>query len=264
MTRILFAALLCLAPLAAYADDAKAPQAAAKPNIDPEAKKVIEKAIDAVGGAAALEKYPASNAKIKGEMTAFGLDIPFEGDLVAQRPDKARLAMTATVQGTKIEVVQVVNGNKVKTTGGNENPSAAEKEELRQVPVLAEVSALTPLLKGDKFTVKAEKDEVVGDAPASVILVTAKGLNDVRLFFDKKTGLPIKTVRKSISPAAAPGAEATKVTEEMILSDYKEVQGIKSPFKTVVTHDGKKFMTMTVTELKYMEKADAKAFAIDD
>ena len=48
------------------------------------------------------------------------------------------------------------------------------------------------------------------------------------------------------------------------MSDWKTIDGVKMPAKSVVNHDGKKFMTMEMTEMKLMDKADAKKFAIDD
>ena len=94
-----------------------------------------------------------------------------------------------------------------------------------------------------------------------MVLVTAKDLNDTKLSFDKKTGLLTKVERKGLAPSMG---EPTEVTEETVMSDFKKVDGVMQPTKMVVTHDGKKFMTMTVTDTKLMEKADAKAFALDD
>lgn len=257
MTRTLLLAALLVAPLSVRADDAK-------PGIDAEAKKIVEKAIEAEGGKEAIEKNKASSAKVKGEMSLFGLDIPFTGEIVTMDPDKISSQIDATMQGQQLSIVQIVNGDKVKSTmNGMPTPmDDAQKKELKQMPLMMEVTSLVPLLKGDKFTVKAEKDEKVGDADASVVLITGKDLKDVRMFFDKKTGLPLKTVRKGLGLGAGP--EPVEVTEETVISDWKTVDGVKMPSKSVVNHDGKKFMTMEMTEMKLMEKADPKKFAIDD
>ena len=254
--RTLLIAALFAAPFAANAQD--------KPGIDAEAKKVIEKAIEAQGGKEALEKYPASSSKIKGQMSMLGMDIPFTGEIVTSGTDKVRTQLDAEVQGQKMEILQIVNGDKVKqTVSGAEQPLTDEtKKELLQTPMVLEISSMTPLLKGDKYTVKSEKDEKVGDADTSVVLITAKGLKDVRLFFDKKTGLMVKITRKSLG--IGDGPEPIEVTEETIVSDYKAVDGVKMPAKSVTMHDGKKFMTIEVTEMKLMDKADAKKFALDD
>ncbi len=229
-----------------------------------EAKAVVEKAIKAHGGAAALDKYPASTSKFKGQMALFGLDIDFTGDLTAQLPDKVKMTIDADINGMKMAFVQVVNGDKVKNmVGGQATPVGdKEKAELKMMLKMLEVSNLTPLLT-DKYTIKAEKDDKVADADAAVVLVTGKDFKDTRLFFDKKTGLLVKTVRQGLAPEGPTGG-TKEVTEETVMSEFKVFDGVKQPTKSVVNHDGKKFMTMTVTEMKMMAKADPKAFALDD
>ncbi len=228
-----------------------------------DAAAVVKKAIAAHGGADALNKYQAGSYKVKGDMSVFGMDIDFTGAMTYQVPDKYRMEINAEVMGQKLAVVQVVNGKTVKNTiNGMATPLGdAEKAELQQAAMIQEVSQLTPLLDSKKYTIKAEKDADVNDKPCSVVLVTAKDFKDTRLFFDKKSGLLVKTERKGLAPSMG---EPKEVNEETLLSDYKKVDGVAIPMKLVVNHDGKKFMTMTVSDAKVMEKADPKAFAVDD
>ena len=235
---------------------AVAPSAAQAPD---SAEAVVKKAIDAHGGADVLKKFQAGESKFKGEMTVFGMDLEFTAKLVYQLPDKFRMEIDTEAGGQKLAIVQVVNGEKVKSTlNGMPTPvEDAEKKELRQAAMLQEVSQLTPLLEGKKYTLKLEKPT----DDANVVLVTAKDLNDTRLSFDKKTGLLVKTQRKGLAPGMG---ESREVEEETVMSDFKKVDGMVLPMTLVVNHDGKKFMSMTVTEAKLMEKADPKAFAVDD
>ncbi len=223
------------------------------------AEAVVKKAIEAHGGADALKKFTAGEAKFKGEMTVFGMDLEFTARLVYQLPDKFRMEIDTEAGGQKLAIVQVVNGDKVKNTlNGTAAPlGEAEQKELKQASMMQEISQLAPLVDSKKYTIKLEKPT----DDANVVLVTAKNLNDTKLFFDKKTGLLTRTERKGLAPSMG---EPTEVTEVTTLSDYKKVNGIMQPTKMEVTHDGKKFMTMTATEQKMMEKADAKAFALDD
>lgn len=228
-----------------------------------DAAAVVKKAIAAHGGAEALNKYTAGSYKIKGDMTVQGTDLDFTGDILYQLPAKFRMTIDANLGGQKLTVVQVTNGKKHKTTlnGMEQKMSAAEKAELDQAAMMQEVSQLTPLVEGKKYTIKSEKDADVKGKPASVVLVTAKDFKDTRLYFDKKTGLLVKTERKGLAPGAEKPQE---VTEESYMSDFKKVDGVMLPMKITVNHDGKKFMSMTVTDAKMMEKADPKAFAVDD
>src|SRR5262249_16094326 len=160
------------------------------------------------------------------------------------------------VAGQKLTVVQVVNGTKVKNTlnGMSSALGAAEKTELAQAAAMQEISQLTPLL-GTKYTIKAEKVEDVNGAPTGVVPGTGKAFKATKLFCEKKLGLLVKISRKCRAPGVG---DPQEVVEETILSDYKLVDGVMTPMKMTVTHDGKKFMNMTVVESKLMEKADPK------
>jgi hypothetical protein len=223
------------------------------------AEAVVKKGIEAHGGAEVLKKLIAGESKFKGEMTVFGMDLEFTAKLVYQLPDKMRMAIDTEAGGMKLAIVQIVNGEKAKSTlNGTPTPlGEAEAKELRQAMMIQQVTQLTPLLEGKKYTIKLEKPT----DDANVVLVTAAGLNDTKLFFDKKTGLLTKVERKGLAPSMG---EPMEVTEETVMSDFKKVDGVMQPTKMVVNHDGKKFMSMTVTETKLMEKADEKAFALDD
>jgi hypothetical protein len=229
---------------------------------DDAANKVVEASIKAHGGADALKKFKAGSSKMKGEMVVFGMDLEFTGDLAYELPDKYKMTILTDVAGQKLTVVQVVNGTKVKNTlnGMALNLGAAEKSELAQAAAMQEIAQLTPLLGSEKYTIKAEKDEDVGGMPASVVLVTAKDFKATKLYFDKKSNLLVKTSRKGLAPGMG---EPQEVMEETILSDYKPVEGIQTPMKMAVTHDGKKFMNVTVSDVKVAEKSDVK-FATDD
>ncbi len=227
------------------------------------AEAVVKKAIEAHGGADVLNKYKAGSASIKGEMAVFGMDLTFTGEMTYFLPDKYKMTINADVAGQKLAIVQIANGGKYKQTINNmATPlKEAERDELLQSAMLQEVSQLTPLLGGKKYTIKAEKDSEVNGMAAAVVLVTAKGFKDTKVYFDKKTGMLVKTERKGLAPTMD---EPKEVIEETFLSDYKKVEGVFQPMKVVVQHDGKKFMTMTMSDSKLMEKADEKLFATDD
>ena len=82
---------------------------------DDKAEAVIKKAIEAHGGADALNKYKAARFTMKGEMAIMGMDVEISGDM-AYRPDSFRMSINLTVMGQQIAVHQVVNGEKGKRT----------------------------------------------------------------------------------------------------------------------------------------------------
>jgi hypothetical protein len=227
---------------------------------DDQATAVVKKAIAAHGGADALKKSQSGTSTIKGEMTVNGMDLTFTGKVVTALPDKLRLEIAAEVMGQKVDVVQVVNGAKAKNTvNGMAIPlEDAQKDDMKAGLAAREAQTLVPLLDGKRFTLKAEKDADVDGKPAAVVLVNGQGLKDAKFFFDKKTGLLAKVERKGLAPGGS-----GEVASESVLSDYKKVDGVMVPTKFVIHHDGKKFMTMELTETKY-GPVPATEFATDD
>jgi hypothetical protein len=209
---------------------AVAPSAAQAPDT---AEAVLKKAIDAHGGADTLKKLQAGESKFKGDMAVFGMELEFTGRMVYQAPDKFRMEIDTEIMGQKLAILQVVNGTKTKNSlNGMAAPlGEAEQKELRQAAMMQEISQLTPLLDAKKFTIKSEKPT----DDANVVLVTAKDLNDTKLFFDKKSGLLVKTQRRGLAPSMG---EPKEVDEETVMSDFKKVDGVLVPMKLVVNHDG--------------------------
>lgn len=226
---------------------------------DDKAADVIRKAIDAHGGADALNKYPANESRMTGKMSFGGVDMSLNLTMKATVPDKVKLDIGYEVMGQKGTIVQVVNGDKVRQTqdGKPTKLTEAQEGELRQMGAAQEVSMLTPLLK-PKYTLTADKDADVGGKPAAVVRVQAKGLKDLRLFFDRGTGLLTQMERQGLDPTGK------AVTETTTFEDYKKVQGVQVPMKSVVNHDGKPFMTLTVTEYKPLEKIADAEFTLAD
>jgi hypothetical protein len=227
---------------------------------DKAAEDVVNKAIGAHGGKDLLTKLVAGTYSMEGKLSVGGMTLPFTGSVAYQLPDKLRQELKIGPAGAEVPVVVVANGDKVsQRIMGQASPVPNDvKEEVRQGVLAQEVTQLTPLLNASRFTLKAEADAQVGGKPAAVVLVTAKGLNDTRLYFDKATGLLVKTVRKALSP------DGKQVEEETIVSDYTKVSGVSVPKKITVNHDGKLFLEADMTNYKLAEKLDAKTFDTGD
>jgi len=86
--------------------------------------------------------------------------------------------------------------------------------------------------------------------------VTAKGHNDVSLWFDKESGLLVKIERQVYDDASM-----QEVGQEEHLSDYRDVSGVQTAMKLVWHRDGKKVVEIQYTDVRYPEKIDAAEFA---
>jgi outer membrane lipoprotein-sorting protein len=234
---------------------------------DEKAEAVVKKAIEAHGGADALNKYKAGKFKMKGEFSVMGLDFEFTGNVSYMLPDRYKVEVNADVSGMKLVINQVVKGESVKTSGtigGMAIPmnSDAEKAEVKMAAVIQEAEQLTPLLDAKKFTIKAGEEETVNDKKASVVIATPKALDkELKIYFDKESGLVVKTAHKGLGAGAGGPVE---VMEESYHSEYKKINGVQTATKLKVTHDGNKFMTAELSDIEVLEKIDDKEFTIDD
>jgi hypothetical protein len=93
----------------------------------------------------------------------------------------------------------------------------------------------------------------IDDQAATLVQGTSDGRTPVNLYFDDDSGLLIRSVRFSDSPV---GLAPTEVD----YSDYREVSGVKVPFKMLVTWlDGRS--TIQLSEVQANAAIDASKFA---
>jgi hypothetical protein len=237
-----------LAPAARAQDDAKA---------------VVEKAIKAHGGAANLDKFKAGRIKSKGVVSVAGMEIAVVGTSVFQLPGQSKSVLELEFMGNKVPVVQLVNGDRVSMTVNGmkrEDLGEAQLTEAKMAIYLQSIYQLTPLLDPAKFTIKALGESKFQDKPVVGVSVIDKDkkFKEVKLFFDKESGLLVRAERMSLD-----GVTMAEVPAEMVFSDYKEYGGVKRPAKTVIFQDGKKFLESEVVEFTPLDKVDAKEFELD-
>ena len=210
-------------------------------------KDVLQKAIKAHGGEANLKKFPAVEPKL-----------PFTGSVAFSVPDKVRVEMTFEFEGKKANSVQIVNGRKVSQTENGEASklSDATVAELRESGAIQELSLLYPLLEA-KYTLAAGKDATIDGKDCATIVVKSAALKETTLAFDKKSGHLTAMLRKGLNPVQK------VVDERTVFSEFKTIEGLVVPMKSVVSHDGRAFLEITVTEYKPMAKLNDKLFLVE-
>jgi hypothetical protein len=221
-----------------------------------ELQKIIDKARKAHGTDKEKGKAAASS-KVKGTVHTMGMDLEFTGDHQTQEPDKFRQAMNVSVNGNDIQIITVFDGKKawVNAAGNTmelgDDAVAAFKEEF----YAGKVGDLTAFKeKGYKLSALAEKK--IGDRPAVGVSVSHEGHKDIFLYFDKETGMLLMSERQAKDFM---GGEEYK--QETRYSDFKDVDGIKRPFKIKVLRNGEKYVEAEVTEFKTLDKLDDSTFA---
>ena len=228
----------------------------------------IKQAVEANGGAKTLSKYSAARFNMTGSMSVMGIELEFTGKIASQHPDRFSLEINSEIMGQKLVVNQVVKGDKMKskvTVGGTvvSTGTADEKEEMKMNLAMQEAEALLPLLDKKKFKLTSGGEEDVDGKKAAVINVTAIAIKrDFKAYFDKKSGLMVKTSHRG--QGFGEGGAAAEVLVESYHTEFKKINGIQIATKLIVKHDDKKFMTVNVSDYEMLEKIDDKEFTVDD
>jgi acetyl esterase/lipase len=128
-------------------------------------------------------------------------------------------------------------------------------DEVKAQVHLRRLLLLVHLLEDKSYELTALDEIKVNDISAIGVKVTAKGQRDVKLYFDKNTGLLAKIEWHIFEDGAN-----KEVLEEQFPSDYKEIDGLKTAMKEVWHRAGKKVLEMAYSEVKYREKIDAQEF----
>jgi len=98
-----------------------------------------------------------------------------------------------------------------------------------------------------------QQDEVDGKT-ASVIEISSADAGSIRLWVDSESGGVVKSVHQG---SAGDGPAEI----EQVYSDYREVDGIRIPFKTQVNQGGKEVAALALTEVVYNSGLDAETLS---
>jgi hypothetical protein len=214
------------------------------------ARQVVDKAIKTLGGADKITRYPCSTFKQKGTYYGQGQGLPYEGVNSIQHPDR----FAVEIQGV---FKLVVNGKQGWTKMGDmtKEMTAEELDVQRGQIYHGWVASLLPL-KEKEYKLSEFGNDTINGRPAVGVNVNRDGRPTVTLLFDKEKGLLLK----SSTIVKSPENDNKEVVEEVIYSEYKEVEGIPSPTKLLINRDGKKFVEAEISDLKLLEKLDDSVF----
>jgi hypothetical protein len=217
-----------------------------------EAREIVERAIKAQGGEAALARAQQCTRKDVGTQALLGREVPFVTQVTRSLPDKLRLKIEVD---RRFESTIVVDGDKGwQSEGGPAVQMAPQRlKEVREELYLWWLTTLVPLTRPG-FTLSTLPDTKVEGEAAAGVKVVHKGHADTKMYFLKRNGLLAKVERR------APEAGLT-VDKEYFYSSYKEHAGVKLPTKEVVKVNGRKWTEFTISDYAFPAKLDAKAFA---
>jgi hypothetical protein len=217
---------------------------------------LVDKAVRSHGGEANLARCPAVTAKMKGTFYGLGLKAPFTGEFAAQGADRQRVVFEAEACGQAIRFVHVLCGDKCWNKLGDEleELDADGVADAREEAHAEWVATLVPL-KAKAYTLTSLGEVRIDQRPAAGVRVSSKGHRDVSLYFDKETGLLVKTESRVKDEGGG------EVTEETFLGGYQDVQRTKQATTLTVKRDGASYLEAELSEIKLAEKLDDTVFA---
>lgn len=230
---------------------------------DVEARAIIDKAIKAHGGAEKLSQFKAVSVKWSGKHKVEN-QFYWDADRVVtyQAPDKIRFDFDVhNPNGGGFAFTRVVNGKK---GWQGSDRGTRELKDADVAHILGELYAhwlasVVPL-NDRAFKFSLFGDATVDEKDAVGVRVSCKGRPDVNLFFDKKTGLVIKSERRARDPGTN-----EEYTAESIYRDHRPFQGVMWPTVRVDRRDGKELEDdsgrFELSEYRALNKLDEKSLA---
>jgi len=214
----------------------------------PSADEILDKYIQAIGGAERLSRITSFVAK--GTSSGYG---PESG----KRPTE----IYANAPGLRSMIIHTDNGDSTTTTDGR---AAWISAPLRPVAVL-------PLTGGELEGAKLDAalsfpgqvkqalnrwrsgaPSIIDDRKVQVVQGTTAGGSIATLYFDPETGLLVRMRRYAASPVG-------RMPTQFDFSDYRDVAGVKMPFKWTMTWlDGRE--NVELTEVQPNVSIDAAKF----
>ena len=220
------------------------------------ADDIIEKGIAAGGGREALAKVTSRATTGTMTVTTPGGDVAGTIEVLNQAPNKTQTIITLDLSAMgagKMTIDQRFDG-----TNGYASNSMQGETPVTSSQIDTQRNAIfpSPFLdykeRGTKIALTGK--EKIGDKDAYVLLVTpAKGPAS-RLWVDATTYLPVKTT------TTVETAEVGTVEQTILLSDFRQVDGLTVPFKVVGSSAIQTF-TVVVTKVEHNVNVDPARFA---
>ena len=216
----------------------------AKENVGPTADQLLDKYIQTLGGAAAIDKV--TSRVMKGSIDFGGRSLPI--DIYSKDPEK------------RISFTHMADGDSVTAFNGQEGWLGTPGRPLREMQgsdldgasIDADLHLATHFKRMFSAT-QVDGSEKIGDREAYVVVGQREGKPPIRLYFDEQSGLLLRLVRFG---ETALGWLPTQID----YADYRDTSGVKVPYRWTLARPSGRF-TIQVSELKQNVPVDDAKFA---
>ncbi len=215
---------------------------------------LFSKMIKASGGEAAFKAIQSYHWK--GDITVVTPqgEMPVKTEVIMAMPDRMRVNSIMPIG----DVSQIYNKGTVWLVSPQGTIPAPEKAvEEFQATFWRNFIFLFSHADHEELTIQHLGSEDVNGKSCDVVLFAPKDVPSFKIYLDPETMLPVKM--RYIGPSMMMGAPADV---EEILSDFREVDGIKFPFKIIKNQDGKKAQEIITSELLINSAIDDNQFVV--
>ena len=217
-------------------------------------RAILQQAILSAGGQDAFNRIRSFTIKTESEIVQAESRLQLTVTETVLLPDKTRQVMELAA-GTRIQVLNRESGWK-RIGKKVSDLSNIEKREMQR-GLFRDVINLFKSWQNADFTVSYFGTEILAGKTAYVLHIRNRSGDFFNLYVNAETYLIDKKAYQG-------AAEAGLATFEEIYSDYREVDGIKLPFKTVIRTNGRKFMESKVLQARLNVDVDDSFFEIVD
>jgi hypothetical protein len=213
---------------------------------EPDAQKLLEKAITAHGGKA-LTTAKALRYKWTASNGAGDTKVETTSERWVEFPDRVLGAAETTIGQNRRDATSGYDGKVawIKAGGKVTELDADAAKSLRETVLPDRVMSLV-LLQEKNYKLSVVGEAKVGDKPALGVRLERKDDTDVILYFDKESGLMVKAEWRGKDH------DGNEVTVERYFTEYKESGQVKYPSRVTVHQDGKPILEMALTEYELL------------
>jgi photosynthetic reaction center cytochrome c subunit len=217
--------------------------AEAKQNSGPSADQLIDKYVQAAGGASAIDKV--TSRVMKGTIDFGGRSLPI--DIYSKEPDE-RISFTHMQDG---DSVTAFNGHEGWLGSPGRPPREMTASDMDGASIDADLHLATHLRQMFS-SMQVQGSEKVDDHDTYVVVGQREGKPPIQLYFDQQSGLLVRLVRYG---ETALGWLPTQID----YADYRDANGVKVPYRWTLARPNGRF-TIQVTDLQQNVPIDDAKF----
>ncbi len=214
------------------------------------ARQILRQAVEAAGGAETFQNIENFTIKTESEIKGRQTKVQLTVTETIQLPDKTKQVMQLQ-NGTRI---QVLNGKDSWKQIGDEFSalSALEQREMER-GLFRDVINLLKYYDSPGYRIEYLNRESIGGDTFHILQVK----NITNDYFSIHINAETFLVHKKTYQGAA---EAGLATIEEVYSNYREVEGVMIPYRTVVRANGRDFIDSIVLEVAFNKELDSEFF----